>query len=155
MTKHLHKSTEILINNFIDTFLLTEHKEEAKKEALEIVNSFLEHKEITLNALASKEDVRVVRDELKEDIRVLREETKADILANKEELRAVRDELKADIANLDAKLEISIANLNNKLEKSVGSLERNFTESKYDLLKWIFTAQIAVTSLAVAVMKLF
>ena len=68
MTKHLHKSTEILINNFIDTFLLTEHKEEAKKEALEIVN-FLERKEITLNALASKEDVRVVRDELKEDIR--------------------------------------------------------------------------------------
>lgn len=62
--------------------------------------------------------------------RIQREYTST--LASKEDIWVLKDETKTD-----------------------ASLQRNLAESKYNLLKWIFIAQIAVSSLAVAIIKLF
>ena len=78
----LNKSTQILINNFIDTHFSGENKAQIKQEALEIADLIAERSENNLDRFATKEDLLNVRSELKEEIAGVRSE----ILATKYEL---------------------------------------------------------------------
>ncbi|RDU52898.1 hypothetical protein [Helicobacter sp. MIT 01-3238] len=135
MPATLNKSTTILIDNFIGTYFSNfsnENREQIKESVVDIADSLLEQSNKEVNNLATKSDVSYLREETKKDIANLREETKKDI-AN------LREETKKDIAELKT----DISKLHNKI-----------IESKYDLLKWIVTAQLAISGLMLAMIKM-
>ena len=89
----LNKSTQILINNFIDSHFNGENKAQIKQEALEIADLIAERSDKNFDRFTTKEDLLNTRNMLKEDIASVRSELKEDIAS-------VRSELKEDIANL-------------------------------------------------------
>lgn len=166
MTLATNKSTKILIGNFIDTYLEVSKKDEAKQKAFEIVDLALDESETNSKEFATKGDIAALREETRSGIATLREETKNSIAALREETKsdiaALREETRSDIAALReetrgdiAALKSDVATIKNDIKTMEARLENKIIDSKYDLLKWIFAAQVAVTSLAVAIIKLF
>lgn len=99
MTLVLSKSTQILIDNFIEKHFSGENKAEIKKDALEIADSILEQSNKDLDKLATKADIALLKE---------------DVVATK----------------------------------------NSILEAKYDLLKWLVTAQLAIAGLLLALIKL-
>lgn len=75
-----------------------------------------------------------------------------------------REQLKESVIDIaDSLLEqnniqnhINVDNLatKNDLRDEISKLDNKITESKYDLLKWLVTAQLAIAGLLLAMMKL-
>ena len=75
----LNKSTQILINNFIDSHFNGENKAQIKQEALEIADLIAERSDKNFDRFTTKEDLLNTRNMLKEDIASVRSELKEDI----------------------------------------------------------------------------
>lgn len=75
----LNKSTQILINNFIDSHFNGENKAQIKQEALEIADLIAERSDKNFDRFTTKEDLLNTRNMLKEDILSVRSELKEDI----------------------------------------------------------------------------
>ncbi|MGX2972661.1 hypothetical protein [Helicobacter sp. T3_23-1059] len=130
------KSTKILIDNFIGTYFAnipSENREQIKESVIDIADSLFEQNNIqnhiNVDNLATKADLLNLREATQKDIANLREATQKDIAnlreATQKDIVLLREETKKDIADL-----------------------------KYDLLKWLVTAQIAIAGLLLAMIKL-
>ena len=135
----LNKSTQILINNFIDSHFNGENKAQIKQEALEIADLIAERSDKNFDRFTTKEDLLNTRNMLKEDILSVRSELKEDIAS-------VRSELKEDIASVRSELKEDIASVRSELKEDIANL-------KYDFLKWLVGSQVAVAGLIIAVLK--
>ncbi len=125
------KSTRILIDNFVGTYfsgITSENREKIRDSVIEIADSLLEQSNKDVDRLATKGDIVL----LKDDIATLREDTRKDIALLKDDIATLRDETKDEIKKLELKI----------------------IESKYDLLKWLVTAQLAIAGLLLAMIKL-
>lgn len=60
----LNRSTQILIDNFIDKHFQGKDKEKVKQEALEIADSILEQSNKDIDKLATKSDILEIKYEL-------------------------------------------------------------------------------------------
>ena len=60
----LNRSTQILIDNFIDKHFQGKDKEKVKQEALEIADSILEQSNKDIDKLATKNDILEIKYEL-------------------------------------------------------------------------------------------
>lgn len=60
----LNRSTQILIDNFIDKHFQGKDKEKVKQEALEIADSILEQSNKDVDKLATKSDILEIKYEL-------------------------------------------------------------------------------------------
>ena len=86
--------------------------------------------------LATRSDVRDVRDELKGDIQNVRTE-----------IRDVRDELKTEIRDVRDELKTEIQDVRNEVLR----LENRMEANKHEVLKWVIGTMVAQTALIVAV----
>lgn len=131
----LNKSTQILINNFIDTHFSGENKAQIKQEALEIADLIAERSDKNFDRFTTKEDLLNTRNILKEDI------------------TNVRSELKEEIANVRSELKEEIANVRNELKEDIANVRNEILAVKYEILKWLVGSQVAVAGLVIAVLK--
>lgn len=143
MAVALNRSTQILIDNFIGTYFsstTTENRAQIKKDVVEIADSILEQSNADLkdlDKLATKGDIMAVKGDIvavKNDIMAV----KGDIVAVKNDIMAINGDIVAIKSDLD-KMRLEF---NNKI-----------TETKFDLIKWIITAQIAIAGLLVVVIS--
>lgn len=122
------KSTKILIDNFIGTYFAnipSENREQIKESVIDIADSLLEQNNI-------QNHINVDNLSTKEDLLNLREATQKDIAQ-------LRDETKKDIAQLQAE---------------INNIDKKITESEYDLLKWIVSAQLAIAGLSIVAIQM-
>lgn len=64
MTLVLSKSTQILIDNFIEKHSCSENKAQIKRDALEIADSILEQSNKDLDKLATKDDIALLKENI-------------------------------------------------------------------------------------------
>lgn len=118
------KSTRILIDNFVGTYFSDITSENREK----IRDSVIEIADSLLGQRNKDLDKLATKGDialLKDDIATLEDETRRDIIT-------LRDDTKDEIKKLELKV----------------------IESKYDLLKWLVTAQLAIAGLLLAMIKL-
>ena len=93
--------------------------------------------------LATRSDVRDVRDELKGDIQDVRTEIQDVRNELKTEIQNVRNELKTEIQNVRAEIQ--------DVRNEVLRLENRMEANKHEVLKWVIGTMVAQTALIVAV----
>ena len=111
--------------------------------------------------LATRSDVRDVRDELKGDIQDVRteiqdvrNELKTEIQNVRTEIRDVRDELKTEIQDVRNEIQDVRNELKTEIQdvrNEVLRLENRMEANKHEVLKWVIGTMVAQTALIVAV----
>ena len=104
--------------------------------------------------LATRSDVRDVRDELKGDIQDVRTEIQDVRNELKTEIRDVRDELKTEIQDVRTEIQDVRNELKTEIQdvrNEVLRLENRMEANKHEVLKWVIGTMVAQTALIVAV----
>lgn len=171
---NLNTAYKLLIENFIANNFVFESETKREKvinEALTITSAFVDEnaKQVEQaknkimqdlkNELASKEFIKAeiaeskaelgkeisnVKAELKEEISNVKAELK-------EEISNVRTELKEEIFNVKAELKEDIANV----KAEIANARVEIKDSKTDVIKWVFTMQVAGIGTIAALIKFF
>ncbi|MGX3010305.1 hypothetical protein ACWIUD_01905 [Helicobacter sp. 23-1044] len=124
MAVAVSRSTQILIENFVSTYFSSVSNDNRAK----IRDSVVEIADSIL-------------EQNNKDLDKLA--TKGDIAMLKDEITLVRSETKDEIALVRS-----------ETKDEIKKLELKIIESKYDLLKWLVTAQLAIAGLLLAMIKL-
>ena len=124
MTISLNRSTQILIDNFIGTYFSNIPSENRAK----IRDSVVEIADSLLEQSNNDLDKLATKGDLRDEIALVRDE-----------IALVRDETQKEFS---------------VVKDDIKRLELKIIESKYDLLKWLITAQLAIAGLLLAMIKL-
>ena len=124
MTISLNRSTQILIDNFIGTYFSNIPSENRAK----IRDSVVEIADSLLEQSNNDLDKLATKGDLRDENALVRDE-----------IALVRDETQKEFS---------------VVKDDIKRLELKIIESKYDLLKWLITAQLAIAGLLLAMIKL-
>lgn len=125
------------VKNLIQNGFTEKQAEVLAKEQVALLN----------DNLASKQDIKALRQGTKQDIEALRQETKQSI-------EALRQETKQDIDALRQETKQSIEVMRVEVKRDLALLQRDIERIKSDLVKWMLAAllghSLLVVSLVVA-----
>ena len=147
-------------HKFVKKFTASGFHESQSEVLVELV---LESQHHNIDALATKEQISNIEDNLKKDIQILRKDIQTVENTLKKDIQTVENTLKKDIQTVENTLKKDIQTVENTLKKDIQTVEENLklsietstSKTKNTILMWMMpflaTNMVAVIGLLVAI----